>query len=152
MPFVGRKTRSKCATDIFFVSNESWKRVRNVVIKLRYPDMAIFGQVVSIFTICLDQFNDLPILQLKTNSDLKINKTVARLSFSFKSHFIFLSKEKHLPKMAQIGVPNAEPGDTGKMMKLMYEMESAAEDILTDRQQIIDLDRKRQKTREAVRY
>lgn len=41
---------------------------------------------------------------------------------------------------------------TGPMMELLYQMEAAAEDILTDRQQIIDLDRKRQKTREAVRY
>ncbi|XP_052261713.1 p53 and DNA damage-regulated protein 1-like isoform X2 [Dreissena polymorpha] len=39
----------------------------------------------------------------------------------------------------------------GKVMELMYEMEMAAEDILTDKQQIIDLDRKRQKTREAIR-
>jgi len=30
-------------------------------------------------------------------------------------------------------------------------MEMAAEDILTDKQQMIDLDKKRQQTREAVR-
>lgn len=54
----------------------------------------------------------------------------------------------------------AEPGEmsgmdgsgTNRMMELLFEMEAAAEDILTDRQQIIDMDRKRQKTREAVRW
>lgn len=46
----------------------------------------------------------------------------------------------------------SEHGGTDKMMELLWQMEAAADDILTNRQQIIDLDRKRQKTREAVRY
>jgi len=39
----------------------------------------------------------------------------------------------------------------GHLVQLLYEMEMAAEDILTDKQQMIDLDKKRQQTREAVR-
>lgn len=42
-------------------------------------------------------------------------------------------------------------GDSERMMQHLVKIEAAAEDILTDKQQIIDLDRKRQKTREAVR-
>jgi len=53
--------------------------------------------------------------------------------------------------MASKAAPDVEAGGTGRMMELLYEMETAAEDILTDRQQIIELDRKRQKTREAYR-
>ena len=41
--------------------------------------------------------------------------------------------------------------DAGRMVQHLVEMESAAEEILADKQQLIDLDRKRQKTREAVR-
>ncbi|XP_045213456.1 p53 and DNA damage-regulated protein 1-like [Mercenaria mercenaria] len=41
--------------------------------------------------------------------------------------------------------------EIGRLTQHLGEMEVVAEDILTDRQQIIDLDRKRQKTREAVR-
>ncbi|XP_060579007.1 p53 and DNA damage-regulated protein 1-like [Ruditapes philippinarum] len=41
--------------------------------------------------------------------------------------------------------------EIGMLTQHLREMELVAEDILTDRQQIIDLDRKRQKTREAVR-
>lgn len=41
--------------------------------------------------------------------------------------------------------------DSSRMMQHLVEMESAAEDILADKQQLINLDRKRQKTREAVR-
>ncbi len=41
--------------------------------------------------------------------------------------------------------------DPETVMKYMVEVEAAAEDILSDRQQIIDLDRRRQKTREALR-
>ncbi|WAQ97415.1 PDRG1-like protein, partial [Mya arenaria] len=43
-----------------------------------------------------------------------------------------------------------DKGD-GHLLQLLYEMEAAAEEILSDKQQIIDLDRKRQKTREAIR-
>lgn len=39
----------------------------------------------------------------------------------------------------------------GHLIEHLLEIEAAAEDILADKQQIIDLDRKRQKTREAVR-
>lgn len=41
--------------------------------------------------------------------------------------------------------------DLGRLTQHLVEIELVAEDILADRQQIIDLDRKRQKTREAVR-
>lgn len=39
----------------------------------------------------------------------------------------------------------------GHLLAQMVEIEAAAEDILTDKQQIIVLDRKRQQTREAQR-
>ncbi|KAL4239674.1 p53 and DNA damage-regulated protein 1 [Mactra antiquata] len=45
----------------------------------------------------------------------------------------------------------SQDGDTSKMLEILCKMEEAAEDILSDKQQLIDLDRKRQKTREAVR-
>ena len=40
---------------------------------------------------------------------------------------------------------------TSKMIEHLIDIEEVAEDILTDKQQLIDLDRRRQKTREAVR-
>ena len=41
---------------------------------------------------------------------------------------------------------------TGRVIEHLIDIEEVAEDILTDKQQLIDLDRRRQKTREAVRY
>ncbi len=38
-----------------------------------------------------------------------------------------------------------------QVLECVAAIEAMAEDVLTDRQQIIDLDRRRQKTREAVR-
>jgi len=38
-----------------------------------------------------------------------------------------------------------------KMLEYVAEVEIAAEDVLADRRQIIDLDSQRQKTRQAVR-
>ena len=41
---------------------------------------------------------------------------------------------------------------TSRVIEQLTDLEAVAEDILTDKQQLIDLDRRRQKTREAVRY
>ncbi|KAJ8307483.1 hypothetical protein KUTeg_015567 [Tegillarca granosa] len=41
--------------------------------------------------------------------------------------------------------------ESEKVLKYLIEAEEIAEDILTDKQQLVDLDRKRQKTREAIR-
>ncbi|XP_064607531.1 p53 and DNA damage-regulated protein 1-like [Liolophura sinensis] len=38
-----------------------------------------------------------------------------------------------------------------KMLHYLTEVEGLAEDILTDKRQLVDLDKKRQKTREAIR-
>ena len=38
------------------------------------------------------------------------------------------------------------------MMDDLMRAESCAEDVLSDRQQIVDLDRRRNKTREAMRF
>lgn len=40
---------------------------------------------------------------------------------------------------------------TATVLQYAAEVEQAAEDILSDRQQIIDLDRRRQQTRQAIR-
>ena len=41
--------------------------------------------------------------------------------------------------------------DTGKVLDNIIEIEKKAEEILAERQNIVDLDRRRQKTREALR-
>ena len=41
---------------------------------------------------------------------------------------------------------------TNRVIEHLTDLEAVAEDILTDKQQLIDLDHRRQKTREAVRY
>lgn len=41
--------------------------------------------------------------------------------------------------------------DSAHLMQYLVEAEVAAEDLLTDKQKVVDLDRKRQKTREALR-
>lgn len=38
-----------------------------------------------------------------------------------------------------------------KLLTYLVEIESSAEDVLSDKQEIVDLDRKRQMTREAIR-
>ncbi len=38
-----------------------------------------------------------------------------------------------------------------QVMKVLVEVEALAEEILADKQQIIDLDRRRNQTREAIR-
>ena len=42
--------------------------------------------------------------------------------------------------------------DPEKVLPYLTQVEEVTEDNLSDKQQMIDLDRKRQKTREAVRY
>jgi len=39
-----------------------------------------------------------------------------------------------------------------KMLEYVEEVETAAEDVLADRRQVVDLDAQRQKTRQAVRH
>ena len=41
--------------------------------------------------------------------------------------------------------------DPDKLLPYLTQVEEVAEDILSDKQQLIDLDRRRQKTREAIR-
>ena len=41
--------------------------------------------------------------------------------------------------------------ETEFLLSYLTELEEAAEEVLADKQQIVDLDKKRQKTREAVR-
>lgn len=41
--------------------------------------------------------------------------------------------------------------DSSHLLQYLVDAEAAAEDLLSDRQQIVDLDRRRQKTREALR-
>lgn len=41
--------------------------------------------------------------------------------------------------------------DTSHLLEYLAQVEEVAEDILADKQNLIDLDKKRQKTREAIR-
>lgn len=42
--------------------------------------------------------------------------------------------------------------EASQLVEYLTEIECVAEDILTSRREIIDLDRQRNKTREAIRY
>ena len=46
---------------------------------------------------------------------------------------------------------NFKGSETGQMIEHLSEIEKVAEDILADRQQMVDLDKKRQQAREAIR-
>lgn len=44
-----------------------------------------------------------------------------------------------------------EQEDSNKILNYLTEVEGLAEEILADKRQLIDLDKRRQKTREAIR-